>query len=360
MKILHYVDAENISWGLAYVEHLKTLGKFGLEQALLCRPGQLEKLARENNIATFTFKPLFSNMPYFSPDFVKLVRKISPDIIHTRLSSAAKIAGVWKKFHNAKIISTFDKPAKAKYYANSDFCISCADWLRNYMINSQNIAPEKIAVIHNPVDVKKFSRDEIAREKFRAKLGIHDDAILFSGMGIYIQRKAFDVLIRAFAILKNSHKSENLHLALIGSEGESGMREIYANLAEKLGVKIIMPEKFVSDVREWLWASDVFVMPSRAEGFSIALLEGLAAGLPAIVSDIEPFTEIISHEDTGLVAKKDSPEDFAAKMLEMLQIGKSGREKFVRNSLLMLEKNFTPEIAVKKTLEIYERIAHHE
>ena len=42
-----------------------------------------------------------------------------------------------------------------------------------------------------------------------------------------------------------------------------------------------MPENFLTDVREWLWAADALVMPSRAEGFSIALLEGIASGLPA-------------------------------------------------------------------------------
>ena len=354
MKVLHYIDAENISWLNSYIEHIKTLELLGVESLLLCRQGgKIEKAGQENNIKTFTWRPLISNLPMLSPSFVNLIKKIKPDLIHTRLSSAAGIAGFWKKFHAVPVISTFDKPAKAKYYKNSSYCISCASWLKNYMVNSQGLDANKIDVVHNPVDAKKFSRNEEQRKKFRNRLGIADDEILFSGMGIYIHRKGFDILIKAFAKIKN-FCGYKIKLALIGA-GEQ--RENYLSLADSLGIKIIMPDEFVKDVREWLWASDIFVMPSREEGFSIALLEALASGLPVIVSDIEPFTEIISREkNNGIVAENENSESFAQAMLEMLKLGKDGRKILVENSLRMLQEKFTPEIAAKKTLEIYKKI----
>lgn len=356
MKVLHYVDAENISWIVPYIEHIKSLEAFDIEQALLCRKGgEIEELANENNIKTFSWKPLISNLPLFSPSFVNAIKKYSPDLIHTRLSSASGIAGYWKSFHHVPVISTFDKPAKAKYYSNSDFCISCAEWLKNYMVNTQGMDAEKITVIHNPVNSKKFSRNEIIRKDFRNTLGLSDDDILFSGMGIYIYRKGFDILIKAFSKVKNLYKGEKkLNLALIGAEGEKGMKENYLRLSNELDIKIIMPDKFVEDVKKWLWASDVFVMPSREEGFSIALLEGLASGLPVVVSDIDPFTEIISPEkNNGLIAKKDDSESFAQAMLKMLEMGEEGRKIITSNSLRMIDKNLTLEAAAEKTFEVY-------
>ena len=355
MKVLHYVDAENISWLKPYIEHIKTLEKLGVESLLLCRPGgEMEQAGRDNKIKTFTWRPLVSGLPFLSPGFVKLIKKISPDLIHTRLSSAAGIAGFWKKFHGVPVVSTFDKPAKAKYYAGASRCISCAEWLKNYMVNFQGMDENKIDVVHNPVDAKKFSRDEIKRKNFRNFLGISDDEILFSGMGIYIHRKGFDVLIKAFANVKKIY-GEKIKLALIGGGGDQ--RENYLKIADSLGVKVIMPEKFVEDVRQWLWASDIFVMPSREEGFSIALLEGLASGLPVIVSNIEPFTEIISTEkNNGLAAENENPESFASAMIEMLKLRENGRKIFVDNSLKMIRENFTPEAAAKKTLEIYKKL----
>ena len=348
MKVLHYVDADNISWLRPYIEHILSLN---VDQALLCRPGgDMERMARENGILTLTCKPLAASLPFLNRGFVRAVRDFQPDIIHTRLSSAARIAGKWSKSLNIPVVSTFDKPAKAKYYVNAAHCISCASWLKDYMVSTQHIDPAKITVIHNPVNASRFARNDDTRRSFRRELGLSDSDVLFSGMGIYIRRKGFDVLIEAFAKVHEAYP--NTKLALIGGEGERGMKASYSELAGQLGVDVIMPEGFVQDVRKWLWASDVFVMPSREEGFSIALLEGLASGLPAIVSDIAPFTEIIGP-DNGMVCEKDNPQSLASAMCRMLELGENGRAQIAANSLRMVQENFTYEAAAAKTLKVY-------
>ena len=359
MRVLHYVDAESISWGTAYVEAIKSLEALGIEQALMCRPGgEMQRVAQDNGIRTLTFRPVIAALPMLSQGFVRTVKTFAPDIIHTRLSSAAYIAGYWSRFRHIPVVSTFDKPAKAKYYAYSVHCISCAEWLKNYMVNAQGMNPEKIDVIHNPVNAEKFARDDGVRHSFRKTLGLSDNDILFSGMGIYIFRKGFDVLIKAFARVKELYTGrETLNLALIGGGGEKGMRESYMRLAGELGVKLIMPEEFVKDVRGWLWASDIFVMPSREEGFSIALLEALASGLPVIASDIEPCTEIITPErNNGFTARKDDPESFAHEMVRMLELGEEGRGRIVESSLKIIRDNFTYEAAAEKTLAVYDKV----
>ena len=234
---------------MMYIEHIKSLD---IEQALLCRPkGRIEHIAADNKIQVLTYKPLSSALPFLSYGFVKQVKEFKPDIIHTRLSSAAGIAGYWQKFINIPVISTFDKPAKSKYYSGASHCISCADWLKNYMINAQHIDSHKIDVIHNPVNASEFALNKDVRREFRSSLGISDDEIMFSGMGIYVHRKGFDVLIKAFARLRELYSgNRNLRLALIGGEGEHGMRRKYLKLAGELGVNVIMPDTFVQDVRK--------------------------------------------------------------------------------------------------------------
>ena len=128
-------------------------------------------------------------------------------------------------------------------------------------------------------------------------------------------------------------------------------------MAGELGIrdKLILPESFVKDVRPWLWASDIFVMPSREEGFSIALLEGLAAELPTVVSDIAPFTEIIRDGENGLIAKTDDPEDFSRALQQMLDMTTEQRNQLVQHAQRTIS-DFTPEAIAQKTLAVYKKV----
>ena len=354
MKVLHYVDCASLSWGVPYIAHMKALACLGVEQTLLCRAGDnLERLARESGIPVRTWRPLTSALPRLSPGFAGIVKELAPDIIHTRLLSAAGIAGTWRSKLGIPIVATFDKPGKAKYYKNIDRYISCASWLKQYMAEQEGLPAARIDVVHNPADTARFAGRESNRNEARALLNIADDEILISGMGIYIHRKGFDVLLRAFAKLRPEGKK--LRLALIGGGGDQ--RETYLKMAGELGIrdKLILPESFVKDVRPWLWASDIFVMPSREEGFSIALLEGLAAELPTVVSDIAPFTEIIRDGENGLIAKTDDPEDFSRALQQMLDMDKEQRNRLVQNAQRTI-RDFTPEAIAQKTLAVYKKV----
>jgi len=354
LKVLHYIDCASLSWEVPYIAHMKALADLGVEQTLLCRAGDnLERLAKENGIPVRTWRPLIQAMPLLSPGFVPMVKELAPDIIHTRLLSAAGIAGTWRSRLEIPVVATFDKPGKAKYYKNIDHYISCTHWLKQYMAEHEGLPDEKIEVVYNPVDTARFAGRENHRKEARAQLAIADDEILISGMGIFIHRKGFDVLLRAFAKLCPERK--NLRLALIGGGGDQ--RDAYLKLADQLGIrdKLLLPEHFVKDVRPWLWASDIFAMPSREEGFGIALVEALAAGLPAVASDIGPFAEIIQDGENGLFARKDDPEDFSRTLRKLLDMDMEQRNQFVQTAIRGLQV-FSPETIARQTLAVYEKV----
>ena len=128
-------------------------------------------------------------------------------------------------------------------------------------------------------------------------------------------------------------------------------------LADELQIRdrLLLPEHFLEDVRPWLWATDIFVMPSREEGFSIALLEALAAELPTVASDIAPCTEIIRDGENGLIAKKDDAADFARALEQMLDMNTAQRSELVQHAQQTI-RNFTPEAIAQKTLAVYRKV----
>jgi glycosyltransferase involved in cell wall biosynthesis len=74
-----------------------------------------------------------------------------------------------------------------------------------------------------------------------------------------------------------------------------------------------------SDVQDYLRDADVFVLPSKAEGISNALLEAMAQGLPVVVSDIPGNAEVVDDEKTGIVFHRDDVSSLAARLQSLLQ-----------------------------------------
>lgn len=120
--------------------------------------------------------------------------------------------------------------------------------------------------------------------------------------------KGVDVAIRALSRL-----DERYHLNILGNGTEEN-RNYWTEYAEKRGVigRIHFPHPLPSskDVIEWLKSMDIFILPTRSEGLSRAMLEAMSTALPCIVTDICTMPELVSKEwlhplgDDKLLAEK--------------------------------------------------------
>lgn len=76
---------------------------------------------------------------------------------------------------------------------------------------------------------------------------------------------------------------------------------------------------YKNDIRPYLWAADVFVMPSRYEGFSIAALEAIACGVPTILSDVPGLSEWKQYGIDSIIYTEADPQQLANNILLMLR-----------------------------------------
>jgi glycosyltransferase involved in cell wall biosynthesis len=125
--------------------------------------------------------------------------------------------------------------------------------------------------------------------------------------GRLAEEKGLDVLIAAWPMVQRSHPGCRLILV-----GEGPMRRMLEEQAGALGVREVIEFRgAVADVTETLREADLYVLPSREEGMSIALLEAMALGMPVVASDIPGNRGIIRHGKTGMLVAAGEPEALA-------------------------------------------------
>jgi glycosyltransferase involved in cell wall biosynthesis len=172
---------------------------------------------------------------------------------------------------------------------------------------SDNLAPaSKLRVVRNGIDLGGLGT-AASRAEARARLGLDAGAFVVGTVGRLNPAKNHARLVEAFAILHASHPG--CRLVIIG--GGSLQAAIEKQVTEcGLGSAVLLAGDR-GDVPELLPAFDVFGLTSDTEGYSVALLEAGASGLPCVVSDVGGNAEIVQDGATGIVVRNATPAGFA-------------------------------------------------
>lgn len=162
----------------------------------------------------------------------------------------------------------------------------------------------KIRVIPNPVDARHFARPaDFSSRTVLGTLGIPDNAFVLSFCALgHFERKGLRFVLEALAALPDRSA---VYLVVVGGSA-SEVRE-YQHLADQLQVSATV--RFVglqSDIRPFLWSSHVFVFPSAYEGFALACLQAVAAGLPLITTSINGIEEFILDGVNGWIVERNA------------------------------------------------------
>jgi UDP-glucose:(heptosyl)LPS alpha-1,3-glucosyltransferase len=172
------------------------------------------------------------------------------------------------------------------------------------------VAPEKLHVIYNGVDLEQFHprAREALRGKTRSELGCHPRDTLFLFVGSGFARKGLDAAIAALAQAKN----ESFWLLVVGQDREEPR---FRDLCRKLNLEDRV--RFLGgkeDVRSCYAAADCLLLPTRYDPFPNTVLEALAMSLPAIVSSRCGAAEVVEPGVNGWVCEPDDAPGIARLM----------------------------------------------
>lgn len=179
--------------------------------------------------------------------------------------------------------------------ADRVICVATAD-LRHGLATGL-VAARQARVIPNGVDPLRFAPRPAAREPLRRALGLPQDALVAMVVGRLVDQKGQRTFLRAAAELAVVHPGARFVLVGEGPD-RPGLEALVRELALGPRVQLLGPR---SDLPELLAVADVFVLPSLWEGLPIALLEAMAAGVPAIATPVGGTPELIAPGRTGLL-----------------------------------------------------------
>lgn len=271
---------------------------------------------------------------------LKLVKKNKPEVIHVHYSKDLNLAVPVKHFSGGKIVFTKhlgsyinkNDPWHQFIYRGVDRATAISRLIKDNLIETTPLPDGKVDIVYLGTNTSRFIPDPMQRKAVRDELGISNDTILIGMMGRISYGKGYEDFIEMAQALAG----KNIEFLLIG--GHSMNEDDYGNkierdIKEKLGLRAHMTG-FKDDRERYLQALDMFIFPSYAESFGLALTEAMACGLPCVAYGKDGVLDIIEDRKDGLLAEVRNVKDLIQKTSllfddEVLRIklGKAGREK---------------------------------
>jgi len=258
----------------------------------------------------------------------RVIRKIRPDIVHAYLpltnfmgSLAGRILKVPLVVTSKRALGTHqDRYRGSRIFDIASFRLS--NWVT---VNSKAVGADtikcdrgdagKIRLIYNGVKLDQFTSGSFERKKIREALHLDPDKKLIITVANLIPYKGHIDLLAA-ATLVTEHFPDSLFL-LVGED--RGIRNNLVKLAQDKGIVThVLFMGLRDDISDLMATSDVSVLPSHEEGFSNAVLESMAAGLPVVATRVGGNSEAIIDGETGWLVAPKQPDKLAVKIIDLL------------------------------------------
>ena len=188
----------------------------------------------------------------------------------------------------------------------------------------------------------------------RAAARAAEPAPLLLFVGAVCAAKGLDELVQAFAALDAAAR-----LAIVGPETEPGFAHVLRARAEALGVADRVELAGAADAAarsDWLARADVFVLPSHLEALPVALLEAMAAGLPAVATRVGAIPDVIADGSDGLLVAPRDVQALAAALRRLVGDAEL-RDRIGRQARLTCEQRFGVERAADALRALYRELA---
>ena len=223
-----------------------------------------------------------------------------------------------------------------------DAVLAVSEQVRQHCIQVDHINPEHVHTVHNGLDLADWKPTCTVK---------HAGGFVIATVGNIRRVKGYDVLLHAAARVITQFP--DVLFTIAGDVLEPDYFAELQTMVRDLGLSehVYFPGGVVN-LNDFLSPADIFVLPSRSEGFSNAIIEAMASSLPVVATNVGGNSEAVKDGVNGFVVPSDNAIALADAILRLL------RDSSMRNNMgaagrNIVSEHFTTDVMMKKTTDIY-------
>lgn len=267
---------------------------------------------------------------------------------------------LFKLIHkNVKLVATYHQFRESNFLIFSKFINNLWDHIicdsqnvKDQITKNYDLPSRKITVVHN--GVPKYLKPQKKDRQLLKKLKLENIIVLLF-MGLFIERKNPLFLLKVLKQLKATN--QNICVVFWGDGHlETKIRQTAQDLAIENNVKIIKP-CFGKEKNKIHSVADVFVHPSKDEGFSLAPLEAMACAKPIIITSGYSASEAVEDGINGFLCAASGTNQWVKKIQNLIN-NPNLRSRMGQASLMKVKREFQWKFAVAKHEEIFKKLKY--
>lgn len=284
------------------------------------------------------------------------------DLVCTVFEREARLAGMAKRFFPSvslvqrkvvpRIKNRLQYRASYRYFV--DKILASSHSIESYLTRYPWLSPGMVEVVPNGIDLSPFTSFNPSRH-LAHRLGIPKGRVIVGSVADLVPSKGHEMLIETMP--KLLLLAPQVHLLLVG---DGCLRKRLERMTDQLGLaERVTFAGFRRDIPDVLRNIDVFVLPSRSESASLAVLEAMAAARPVVVSDVGGNSELVIHGVNGFLFPLDDPL-MMVQHVALLAANPRLRKRMGTEGRRWAEREFTLEKMIGRVERIFLTTVEHK
>lgn len=287
---------------------------------------QLEKFLPIDREWTFHKEPKFTHN--LISNMRKVIKAEKPDVVYGAGMPVNWRLIIASRFLKCKVIlrnenylytqSLSQKLRLALTYPFADYIIAQTDEMRDGLIKGLHLSKNAVHTVANAIDKEYIQKSISKQNPFDASQNVY-----FVAVGRFHYVKGFDMLVKAFKIVKDAINKAKLYIVGDYQMDNLVYQAIMVYLQENNLKDFVVCTGFQTNPYVYMKNADCFVLSSRNEGLPNVMIEALYLGTPVAAMKCIPVIErIVAEGKTGFLADKDNVDELAEAMIKACKLGR--------------------------------------